>query len=91
MREYNIHKRLHHPRIVSLIDIFEIDNNTFATVLELCTGGDLDSYLQQHEVGRGAVLLLGGPEQLRIKAGSGGALFASGKVALLASDDCSTM
>jgi serine/threonine protein kinase len=35
VREYNIHRELSHPRIVSLLDIFEIDNNTFATVLEL--------------------------------------------------------
>ncbi|KAL6769882.1 hypothetical protein ACKKBG_A32735 [Auxenochlorella protothecoides x Auxenochlorella symbiontica] len=50
VREYHIHKKLHHPRIVSLVDIFEIDNNTFATVLELCEGGDLDSYCKLHEV-----------------------------------------
>ena len=36
-------------RIVSLLDIFEIDNNTFATVLELCEGGDLDGYCKLHE------------------------------------------
>lgn len=42
-----------HPlrSIVSMLDIFEIDNNTFATVLELCEGGDLESYLKLHEVG----------------------------------------
>ncbi|GAB4819634.1 hypothetical protein N2152v2_006680 [Parachlorella kessleri] len=49
MREYQIHRNLQHPRIVSLLGIFEIDNNTFGTVLELCEGGDLDSYLKQHE------------------------------------------
>lgn len=49
VREYHIHKKLHHPRIVSLLDIFEIDNNTFATVLELCRGEDLDSYCHRHE------------------------------------------
>lgn len=38
-------------RIVSLVDIFEIDNNTFATVLELVQGGDLDAYCKLHEVG----------------------------------------
>lgn len=37
-------------RIVNCLDIFEIDNNTFATVLDLCEGGDLDSYLKLHEV-----------------------------------------
>jgi hypothetical protein len=37
-------------RIVRLLGIFEIDNNTFATVLELCEGGDLDAHLKLHEV-----------------------------------------
>eukprot|EP00887_Chlorella_sp_A99_P007155 scaffold2.g7155.t1 len=49
MREYNIHKSLRHPRITALLDVFEIDNNSFGTVLELCEGGDLDAYLRQHE------------------------------------------
>ena len=49
VREYHIHKGLHHPRIVSLLDIFEIDNNTFATVLEHCPGGDLEGYVKEHE------------------------------------------
>lgn len=49
VREYHIHRALHHPRIVSLLDIFEIDNNTFATVLELCVGGDLEAYVKCHE------------------------------------------
>lgn len=38
---------------MSLVDIFEVDNNTFATVLELVQGGDLDAYCKLHEVGRG--------------------------------------
>ena len=38
------------------MDIFEIDNNTFATVLELVEGGDLDAYCKLHEV-RAALLL----------------------------------
>ncbi len=50
LREYNIHRGLAHPRIVALLDIFEIDTNTFATVLELCTGGDLDTHLKEHQV-----------------------------------------
>ena len=49
VREYNIHKSLRHPRIVALLDIFEIDVNTFATVLELCRGKDLDSHLKDHQ------------------------------------------
>ncbi|PKU65555.1 Serine/threonine-protein kinase TOUSLED [Dendrobium catenatum] len=38
VREYNIHKTLVHPHIVQLWDIFEIDHNTFCTVLEYCSG-----------------------------------------------------
>ncbi|KAH8497883.1 hypothetical protein H0E87_016968 [Populus deltoides] len=38
MREYNIHKTLVHNHIVRLWDIFEIDQNTFCTVLEYCSG-----------------------------------------------------
>lgn len=46
-REYNIHRTLNHPRVVRLFDVFEIDNNSFCTVLEYCDGGDLDSYLKK--------------------------------------------
>eukprot|EP00963_Diacronema_lutheri_P001023 scaffold64_cov338-Pavlova_lutheri.AAC.81 len=47
IREYNIHKALHHPNIVQLLDIFEIDADTFGTILEYCEGGDLDNYLKK--------------------------------------------
>eukprot|EP00850_Spirogloea_muscicola_P003019 SM000012S25281 [mRNA] locus=s12:161576:166310:+ [translate_table: standard] len=46
IREYNIHKQLSHPHIVRLLDIFEIDNDTFCTVLEYCSGKDLDVLLK---------------------------------------------
>jgi tousled-like kinase len=46
-REYEIHRNVRHPRIVSLYDVFEIDNNSFATVLECCKGTDLDALLKQ--------------------------------------------
>lgn len=46
-REYEIHRDVRHPRIVSLYDVFEIDNNSFATVLEVCKGTDLDSLLKE--------------------------------------------
>ncbi|ELT97268.1 hypothetical protein CAPTEDRAFT_174294 [Capitella teleta] len=49
LREYNIHKQLEHPRIVRLFDVFEIDNNSFCTVLEYCEGNDLDFYLKQNK------------------------------------------
>jgi len=44
-REYEIHRDVRHPRIVSLYDVFEIDTNSFATVLECCNGTDLDTLL----------------------------------------------
>lgn len=46
VREYHIHKAMEHPNICELRDIFEVDANTFATVLEHCPGGDLDSHLK---------------------------------------------
>ena len=45
-REYEIHRNVRHPRIVSLYDVFEIDQNSFATVLECCKGTDLDALLK---------------------------------------------
>lgn len=47
IREYNIHKTLVHPNVVRLYDIFEIDNNSFCTILEYCEGHDLDEYLKE--------------------------------------------
>lgn len=46
IREYNIHKTLVHHHIVRLWDIFEIDHNAFCTVLEYCSGKDLDAVLK---------------------------------------------
>ena len=40
-REYEIHKRLDHARVVRFYDVFEIDVNTFSTVLEYCDGPEL--------------------------------------------------
>ena len=48
-REYLIHKEVRHARIVSLFDVFEIDHNSFATVLEYCKGTDLDSLLKSQK------------------------------------------
>jgi len=39
-----------HPRIVSLYDRFEVDINTFCTVLEYCDGNDLDFYLKEKKL-----------------------------------------
>ena len=49
LREYNIHKNLEHSRIVKLFDVFEIDANSFCTVLEYCDGHDLDFHLKQNK------------------------------------------
>ncbi|CAM4939423.1 unnamed protein product [Rotaria socialis] len=49
VREYNIHKHLEHKRIVKLFDVFEIDTNSFCTVLEYCDGNDLDFFLKQNK------------------------------------------
>ncbi|XP_051113426.1 serine/threonine-protein kinase TOUSLED-like isoform X2 [Andrographis paniculata] len=46
IREYNIHKTLVHHHIVRLWDTFEIDQNTFCTILEYCGGKDLDAVLK---------------------------------------------
>lgn len=46
-REYEIHRNVRHDRIVSLYDVFEIDTNSFATVLECCQGTDLDTLLKR--------------------------------------------
>jgi tousled-like kinase len=45
-REYAIHKSLQHPRVVRLFDVFEIDLNAFATVIEYCEGTDLEHLLK---------------------------------------------
>ena len=49
MREYRIHQSLDHPHVVRFYDCIEIDHNTFATVLEYCTGTDLDRLLKRHK------------------------------------------
>lgn len=41
---------LKHNHIVGLVDILEVDANCFATVLDYCEGGDLDTLLREHTV-----------------------------------------
>ena len=48
VREYKIHKNIKHPRVVSLFDVFEIDDNSFCTVLEFCNDSDLDLKLKSN-------------------------------------------
>jgi tousled-like kinase len=45
-RECSIHKQMRHSAVVRLIDVFEVDKDSFCTVLELCTGDDLDARLK---------------------------------------------
>jgi tousled-like kinase len=48
-REYTIHRELKHPRVVQFFDVFEIDVNSFATVLQYCKGTDLDEKLKRQK------------------------------------------
>eukprot|EP00976_Prorocentrum_cordatum_P048129 971385-Prorocentrum_minimum.AAC.1 len=50
VREYNIHRQLDHPNVVRLYDVFEIDTNTFCTVMDFCEGGDLDAHLKENKM-----------------------------------------
>jgi len=50
LRECDILKTLDHPRIVRLYDVFEIDTDSFCTVLEYIEGNDIDFFLKQHKV-----------------------------------------
>jgi len=53
-REYSIHREMVHPRVVRLYDVFEIDNGSFATVLEFCKGEDkLQPYITPKLIGLG--------------------------------------
>lgn len=45
-REYSIMKRMAHDSIVKLYDVFEIDEESFCTVLEMCDTSDLDVHLK---------------------------------------------
>jgi tousled-like kinase len=49
LRECQIHKSVHHPRLIQMFDTFIYDNNTFVTVLEYCNGYDLDLYIKKHQ------------------------------------------
>jgi len=49
-REFEVHKELNHPNIVRLYDCINIDDHSFATVLEYCEGPDLSMYLKQHKI-----------------------------------------
>ncbi|KAJ6237327.1 tousled-like kinase [Anaeramoeba flamelloides] len=46
LREYEIQKSLNHKRIVRLFDVFEVDEQSFCTIMEYCPRGDLDTLLK---------------------------------------------
>ena len=48
IRENQIHKEINHSKIVRHFDTIEIDNNSFCTILEYCSGPDLAAYLQRN-------------------------------------------
>ena len=50
IRENQIHKEINHNKIVKHFDTIEIDNNSFCTVLEYCSGPDLATYIQQNKI-----------------------------------------
>ncbi len=47
-RELEIMRGLDHPRLVKLFDVFELNEHSFASVMELSMGQDLDGYLKSH-------------------------------------------
>ena len=49
VRENSIQKKISHPKIVQYYDTIEIDNNSFCTILEYCTGPDLAQFLRQNK------------------------------------------
>ena len=49
IRENQIHKNINHNRIVKLFDTIEIDDNSFCTVLEYCSGPDLSTYMKENK------------------------------------------
>jgi tousled-like kinase len=49
IRENQIHKEINHPKVVRHYDTIEIDDCSFCTVLELCSGPDLYTYLKIHK------------------------------------------
>jgi tousled-like kinase len=50
LREYEIQKKIDHPRIVQLFDRFIIDQHAFGTVMTFSEGEDLDTYLKANGV-----------------------------------------
>ena len=49
IRENQIHQEFNHHNIVKHYGTIDIDNNSFCTILEYCTGPDLASYLKKNK------------------------------------------
>lgn len=49
IRENQIMKEINHKNIVKHYDTIEINNNSFSSVLELCNGSDLSTYIKQRK------------------------------------------
>ncbi len=49
IRENQIHQEINHHNIVKHYGTIDIDNNSFCTILEYCTGPDLATYLQKNK------------------------------------------
>ena len=49
IRENQIHKNINHPNIVKLYDTIEVDDNSFCTILEFCSGPDLSTYIKKNQ------------------------------------------
>jgi len=50
-RECRIQSSFDHPCVVSLLDHFGIDENTYVTVMPFHSGRDLNSHLEHNKVG----------------------------------------
>ena len=49
IRENQIHRSFNHRKIVKLYNTIEIDNNSFCTILEYCSGPDLSTYIKKNK------------------------------------------
>ncbi|KAF7458254.1 protein kinase [Cryptosporidium felis] len=44
--EIKLHRDLKHPNIVNMLHCFEVDNDRLVTIMELCHGPDLDTFIK---------------------------------------------
>ncbi|KAJ1612744.1 protein kinase [Cryptosporidium canis] len=48
--EIKLHRDLKHPNIVNMLHCFEVDNDRLVTIMELCDGPDLDTFIKTNGV-----------------------------------------